>query len=469
MRVSFISEILLWLIVVFALLCHSAVDAQAVAQGISKSPATEPYSLSYAAGGYDAQGDFLGGTELMNLAGFGGKLYAGVGYWMDQPRKFGSSDPKPGAQILVLDSSNARWRQEYVFDDRDAAGALKYVRLSTMEVVEFHRFDAAGNVLGPLAEMLMVGLDGNNGGVYTQKSPGKWEDTRIPTSTPIRSLAVHYDPTDRTEKLFAGTGGSQDRDLDRGIYWGVYDPSSPSGIRWDPTPERLGVQSRVMSMAECDGALFAAAKPSIFRRNDGQKSWEAVHSYPMTDSFDQTKYVSGFRGLTSIAGPDGTKALLSGFEGVAGDIFRIDPHTGAAILELGTRQFLTQQWGYPPAKRDIIPGYNDIPLVKSGSSEIRLLGLDTHSPKANKENSAWFLSRTTGNPPRYEFHEVDAPVKWPYNRSDGALWSIRTIIVSPFPEDQKQVLYLGGYDGHFKPDHNTAWLYRVGIDAALAR
>jgi hypothetical protein len=43
------------------------------------------------------------------------------------------------------------------------------------------------------------------------------------------------------------------------------------------------------------------------------------------------------------------------------------------------------------------------------------------------------------------------------------------IAVSPFLEDHGRVVYLGGYDGHFKPDHNIAWLDRVGIDAALAR
>jgi hypothetical protein len=483
MRTSFIARILLCLIVVFALLSRFVVGNQAVAQRATL-PANEPYSLSYAAGGHDARGNFLGGTELMNLAAFEGKLYAGIGYWMDRPQLFpaqfgglgagaspnsGSTDPQSGAQILVLDSKSSQWRQEYNFSDRDYSGLFRYHRLSTLEIIQFHRFDGAGNVLGPLAEMLVVGLDSPGGAVFTQRSPGNWEDTRLPTQIPIRSLAVHYDAADRTEKVYAASGGGQERNLERTIYSGVYDPSAPGRIRWNSTPDLAGLQNRVMSMVECDGFLFASAKPSIFRHNDAKKSWEAVYSFPISDSFDQSMYASGFRGLTCINGPDGKKALLSGFEGTDGKVLRIDPQTETAVVELDARQFLTQQWGSPPPRHDIIVGYNDIPVVKSGPSEIRVFGLLADSPNPNEANAAWFLSRIAGNPPRYELHEVTPPARWPNSRSDAALWSVRTIAVSPFPEDQGQVLYLGGYDGHFKPDHNTAWLYRVGVDTALAR
>lgn len=470
MHTTFAPRILLCLIVVFVLLSRSAVGTQTVAQGMSALPANEPFSLSYAAGGYDARGNFLGGTELMNLAAFEGKLYAGIGYWTDRPQLFSApADPKSGPQILVLDSKNARWRQEMAFNERDDTGAFKYTRIGAMQVIQFHRFDTAGNVVGPRAEMLVVGLDGKDGTVYTQRSPGNWEDTLLPTSIPLRSLVVHYDPADRTEKLYAGPGGGQTKNIHRAIYSGVYDPLAPGRIRWDPTPERIVLQDRVVSMVDCGGTLFAAIKPSIFRRNDQTKTWELFYSYPITNPFDLSGHGSGFRGLTCINGPDGKKALLSGFDGFSGDILRIDLDTGAAVVELNTRQFLTQQWGSPPTEQDIIAGYNDIPLVESGPDERRLFGLLALSPNANETNSAWILSGTTNYPPRYELHEVGAPLKWPYNRSDAALWSVRTIAVSPFPEDQGQVLYLGGYDGHFKPNHNTAWLYRAGVNTTLAR
>jgi hypothetical protein len=469
MPLPLVPRILLRLIAFFIFLSCSFASSRAIAKEMTTLSANEPYSLSFAAGGYDTQGNFLGGTETMNLVAFKGKLYAGIGYWMDQPRFFPKHpDPRSGAQILVLDFSRARWRQETIFNQKDDSGALKFHRLSTMQVIQFHRFDAEGHVIGPLAEMLLAGLDSPGGAVYTQKSPGTWEDTRLPTASPIRSLAVHYDFSDKTEKLYAGTGGGQDRAIDRGIYIGIYEPAAPGGIRWHPTPERFGVDSRVMSMVDCGGTLYAAAKPSILRHNDQAKSWAAIYSYPMTNAFDQSKYASGFRGLTCIVVPDGKKNILSGFEGMSGDILRIDPQTGAGVVELNARKLLSEQWGSPPAKRDIIVGYNDLPAVNDGPGEIRLFGLLALSPNAREENSAWLLSRTSGNPPHYELHEVK-PLNWPNNRSDASLWSVRTIAVSPFPEDQGQVLYMGGYDGHFQPDHNTAWLYRAGINTALRR
>jgi hypothetical protein len=478
---TFFFRTVLCLIAGIALALRFIAGAPAVAQGSTALPA-EPYSLSYAAGGYDARGNFLGGTVLMNLAAFEGRLYAGIGYWMDRPKLFGArfdprggsgregdsypvrADPDSAAQLVVLDSKSAQWRQEYAFSEQDLAGAFKYKRLSTMEAVQFHRFDGAGNIVGNLAEMLVAGLGGPSGAVYTQKSPGNWEDTRLPGAIPIRSLALHYDRAERTERLYA-SGGSLDPNVDWGIYSGVFDPTAPGRIRWDPKPESIGPRGRAMSMVECNGVLFAAARPSILRRDDAAKAWQVVYSYPVADSFDLSKYASGFRGLTCTNAPDGKKVLLSGFEGVSGDILRIDLQTGTAAVELQTRQFLTQQWGVAPAKSDIIAGYNDIPIVKSGPSEVRLLGLLALNP--NAMNEAWFLSRTAGSTPRYELHEVRPPAKWPYSRSDGALWSVVAIAVSPFPEDQGQVLYLGGYDGHFQPDHNTAWLDRVGVDTAL--
>jgi hypothetical protein len=467
MHIGLVRKILLCVVASFTPLCCSFAVTQAAAQ--QTLPANEPYSISFSAGRYDARGNYLGGTELMNLAAFQGKLYAGIGYWMDRPAVFGSSDPPSSAQILVLDSKLARWRQEYIFNAANGEGGFKYHRLGAMEVIRFHRFDDAGNVVGPLAEMLAVGLDSPLGAVYTQMSPGKWEDTRIPTSSPIRSLAVHYDRADKTEKIYAGPGGGQDRVIDRGIYSGVYDPSAPGRIRWNASSEDMGIENRVMSMVDCGGNLYAAAKPSIYRRDDENRTWQTVYTYPISDEFDRTKYASGFRGLTCVNDPgrDGKKILLSGFEGVAGDILRIDPETGTAAVELHSRQLLTQQWGAGPQKPDIIAGYNDAPVVKR-SPETRIFTVLARSPNSNEENSAWFISRTAANPPHYALHEVN-PLRWPNSRSDNALWSVRAVTVSPFPEDQGQVLYLGGYDGHFQPDHNTAWLYRVGIDTALGR
>ena len=179
-------------------------------------------------------------------------------------------------------------------------------------------------------------------------------------------------------------------------------------------------------------------------------------------------YASELRGLTCIDDPEGSghKVLLSAFEGDFGTILRINPSDGSAITEVDLRQFLTRKWGGALTQPDILAAYDDMPLVNPPSGPTYFLSLLAYTPITTMANSAFFLTRSSGRPPIYKLHEVK-PLTFPYPRSDGKLSIVRTISVSPFPEDRGQVIYLGGYDGHFKPDHNTAWIYRVGVNTAI--
>ena len=56
----------------------------------------------------------MGDTEMRVLTTHAGKLYAGNGYWEDQPGPEGLQ----GAEILVLDSPGARWRVDHFFDEQ---------------------------------------------------------------------------------------------------------------------------------------------------------------------------------------------------------------------------------------------------------------------------------------------------------------------------------------------------------------
>jgi len=69
------------------------------------------FASDYFPGLRDAQGQFMGGTEAMWLAGFQGRLYAGIGYGQDQP----GEDPRPGAQILCKDTDAGAWRVHHAF------------------------------------------------------------------------------------------------------------------------------------------------------------------------------------------------------------------------------------------------------------------------------------------------------------------------------------------------------------------
>lgn len=68
---------------------------------------------SYKAGHNDKNGQYLGGSQMMHLVPYKGKLYAGLSYWQDARNMlYGGKDYKVGwGQILRLDSPDAedRW------------------------------------------------------------------------------------------------------------------------------------------------------------------------------------------------------------------------------------------------------------------------------------------------------------------------------------------------------------------------
>jgi hypothetical protein len=87
--------------------------------------------LVFEAGGKDPNGNFLGATEVRDLVAYQGKLYAGLGQWMDTPSLSAdpkNPDPPMPAQIIVLDRPDGQWRREVWFPEKitTAKDAGKY-------------------------------------------------------------------------------------------------------------------------------------------------------------------------------------------------------------------------------------------------------------------------------------------------------------------------------------------------------
>jgi hypothetical protein len=424
--------------------------------------ADEPFTISLKVGTRDANGAFLGGTEIINLVDFGGKLYAGNGYWEDVP----GTDPASGPQVLVLDGPNAAWRQERAFSDKDWKGQFLYGRLTSLDVLTFTT-DGQGKALAAPVAILAVGLEhkaaGMPGAVFTRGDDGTWTQVsmRLPPRLSVRALAVHKDAVTGVDKLFIGAGEGSGR-TPGAILSGFYDPTAKGRIRVSPTPEYAGFTHRVMSFAEATRTLLFAAAGGVYGRTDGaQPTWSQVAAVvppPPAPNKDDS-HNSGLRGLTPLGG---TSGVLGGMEGRSGPIMRLDTaaHFSPSV-ELKVGDLLHSRWDVS-ADQYVISAYNDMPLVadpRSGSL-VNLIGLQAHNPK--RETSAWYLVRSkTGD---YSLHEVP-PLT---TGSPRGLIAVRTMHVSPFPADNGQVLYLGGYDADFKPSHNSAWLYRVGLQTALA-
>jgi hypothetical protein len=157
-------------------------------------------------------------------------------------------------------------------------------------------------------------------------------------------------------------------------------------------------------------------------------------------------------------------------------VHRLDPDGNKETVELGIPRFLTQKLGV--SFNFALSAYNEfLPYTIPGTSEkVWLFGFEsTYLPSAveakpqaelrvlEKELPArksyfaaegrFLIRHAKGADISYELAEVVDP-KLP------TLVSVRTIAVSPFPEDKGRVLYFGGYDCNKVPSHNTSWIYR---------
>ena len=94
----------------------------------ASSGRADDFQISFAAGSRDGAGLFAGGTEIRVLTPHGGRLYAGNGYWEDRP---GPEGPQ-GAEILVLEVPQARWRVDHAFDERAPHGRPRDLAVSAL-------------------------------------------------------------------------------------------------------------------------------------------------------------------------------------------------------------------------------------------------------------------------------------------------------------------------------------------------
>jgi hypothetical protein len=436
------------------------------------------FEVSFTPGSRDDSGRFMGGTEMRVLAAHAGKLYAGNGYWEDRP---GAEGPQ-GAEILVLEGPGGRWRVDHAFNERLPDGRRRDLAVSALEQVTFTTDGSGVRLPAPVSMLTAANWDLSGAArVFSRDdATGAWtaatlaQDRPIPGFLPqVRSIGQHRDRATGVDRVFAG----QDP---RGIYSGTYDPTVGSRIRWGAAPElelsdvsSAGISGsngylRVSSFAECNGRLYAAIGQQIYERIDGKTPhWRLSYTnrYPGHSE-------TGLRGLTAIPAPSGNgEVLLAAVEGSAARIVRVDPQDGGEVTEVDLPDFLNHRWGMPAGY--VIAAYNDMAKIPDpAAGKALLIGLEAFIPLRAEiaaghnvvtvgygrlEAGGWYLVRRVNG--YYDLHQVAAP-------TGQALVSIRTIRVSPFVEDRDAV-YFGGYDANKAPAHNTAWIIRSTIGAAI--
>jgi hypothetical protein len=408
----------------------------------------------------DPQIGAIGGTEVRSLIAFDGKLFAGIGYWMDSQSE---SPALPGAQVLRLDTSNSEWQVDLELRDRTPADQRLYLAISTLRKVHFTTDRSSGptDLLIASAWKRGAGLDV----FWRSAGSDTWLKTKISdqaSGTQIRAFAVHRDQATGDEILFAGATNA--------IFVGKFDGT---GLAWNSLPEWHeditdfpSAAARVASLTECNGKLYATAHDAIYERSDGAvPRWNKVFE---TTIYVKNNRVTGLRGLTCIRDSSGSPdVLLVGVEDNPARIYRIEPtQLGASgryksTLELDVSSFLTRELGMQTTYA--IVAYNDMTEYRypEGICPHMLMGLEAITPQAPNtfgplhfNSDGYYLSRNCHG--KYTLHQIRDihldPQPW--------LVSVRTFALSPFHTDPPGTVYAGGFDTNYTPVHNTAWLYK---------
>ncbi|HEX2905252.1 MAG TPA: hypothetical protein VHO69_00220 [Phototrophicaceae bacterium] len=439
------------------------------------------WERSYRAGCTDDSGQFAGGSEVLHLVEHQEKLYAAVGYWMDERNPFyGGEDPTTGwAQILRLDSPTAHWAVDLTMPRVLRPEILKSVTFTT---------DGTGKTLAePVTLLLAAGfLDGGNNGVnlYTRDdTTGQWvTSTIVPPSvtqtegsSSVRAMQVYQDKVTGIEHLFITIGMW-------GVFSGVYDPVAPGSIRWETVSETGLTTPRPLALIEANGALLVSVGKRIYQRLDGPAPrWKVIvdESDLLPGIVVVNAPAGGIRGLTAIPAPNGAGESLiflwaPGSDPEHGTIMRLDPDGQGGYQqfhEVDTASLLSAYLGteivWP------IGAYNDFLPVTDPTTgrEVYLFGMQTAIPEKTALPNygpgfyAGALYGIRDSAEQYRVREVNG--KFP--AGNPPLVSVRTYTLSPFPADQGQVIYFGGFDANYIPNSNTAWVFRTSLANALAR
>ncbi len=406
-------------------------------------------TLSYEAGTRDGDHHFMGGTELRVLTNHAGSLFAGVETWQDVP----GTDPVIGAQILRLDSSVGRWSLDHHFSEDLPAGSQRRTSKRDEGVTSLDSFtfttSADGTTLPrPVPVLLAACRDflGRASVYQRDDTTGDFVEHVLAQGggkATVRSFGFHRDRITGQQRVFAGT-------LPTGIFSGTYTPGS--GIAWDTEPELVGYVGRPMAFAVSGGVLYAAIAPAVWRRVDGpEPRWEQAATYPFAVRPGGS---SGLRGLTSITAPDGSPALLAGLEGRSSRMVRIEPTKGyRQVTELDLIDDLSQKLHREVVY--VIAANNTItPVARTGTGIEQLVSIQIHPvPDAD---AVYYVRDRDG---RYVLKRLRSKQLSPSHR----LGTTRTFSVSPFPADERQVVFVGGYDADNVPSHNTAYVLRAPL------
>ena len=448
------------------------------ANGAEQNPQAR-WTQSYDAGYLDENGAYAGGSEIMHLVSHKGKLYASNGYWVDARWVIPPDGQKQSAQVLRLDSVDAKWQVDLDMgksNDRE----LAYMKGNILKSVTFTR-DATGNPL-PQPQNLLVMAAGANferGGAVSSwtrdDKKGTWVHTLVRHGSNAgeirwvpRDMEVYLDKKTGIERIFLSLGNP-------GIVSGVYDPSLPGKIKWSPHleypfPEGGSLHTRPLGIVQANGSLLFSEGGAIFRRMDGIRP---TYKKVIDLNEDTDTDVGGIRGLTVIDNPRGEGQSLL-FLWAPGDrsksqVKRLDPngkdgysvHDEAMIMEL-MRKKLGVEVSYTLGAHNMAYPFTD----PASGQTVHLIGFQGNIK--GKHHLKWKGSALYAGA-LYAIRYPDLTYKVlevnnAYAGGKAILVSPRAFCLSPF---KNKGIFIGGHDSSRKISDDMAWVFHAPLEVAL--
>ena len=435
----------------------------------------DPLGLTFAQdftpGATDPQGLYLQARETAVLIGHQGMLFASFGArWRE---------PNPNFQ------ANGIWRKEsptgpWIVDYQLPPYLFRVECMFSMNFTT----DATANPFTSSISTLVAAIwSSSEKQIHIRNDTvGAWgiypvtggRELQTGETFSIRSFGSHIDKVTGVHSLYAGAWfGSWGNvgAFDAMVLRASYDSTVEGGLIWAPQAELTGV-GRIMGFAECNGDLYVSCgikddtslSGGVFRRIDGTNpSWELVYRFPEYNLgvWDDEQRI--MRGITAVPDPNNpNKEVLIGFRFFPSPkIERIDPQQNHKVtVELEMRTFFGKAFfgegQYYGAMRAAYNGFTEYRNPVTNET-VYLTGMQIYHPLFPEpaHSGSFYLVRFQNG--SYDWGEIVDPVH-PV-RANTSLDATRRICVSPFAEDNGQVLYFGGYDGAFV-DNLTAWIYK---------
>jgi hypothetical protein len=430
---------------------------------------SQNWSKSFTAGNNDINGNFLGGSEVLQLIDHKKKLYASIGYWQDQNNIwYGGTNNNIGwGQIISLDSPNGQWKE-------DLNLGSSYLRPEVLKQIIFTK-NTSGNLLSsPDTLLLTAGYSINYlTSTVTVKSFVKddinnvWKESQIVQggfpageNYSIRDVEVFTDQLTGLERVYASVGT-------KGIFVGTYNPSSPGKIDWVSNPEIGPIGIRSLGIATANNTMYFSSGNKLYRRNDGSiVSYSVAHDFSDLNTTINSA-VGGVRGLTTIQNSNANnEALLLMWcpNGQSnGVIYRLEADGQGGFNRFYETKISLMVESYLPGSsvNYLLGAYNEFyeyidPIT---NDTIHLIGFEADIsgggfPTWNGYyKGALFAKRETNI--QYTIEEINGPI----STNDAALVANRCYVKSPFDNEQG-VIYYGGFDPNSNASTNMAWVYK---------